>query len=346
MNMQLEKISSFRSELAIAETIDDIKHLETKASAIAEIARKQKMGKSAQDEVGAFRVDIEKKKGIWLDEYFPQGGDRKSTLPDGRLIDEGINYKESANARLVNREAELVAQAIEELKQNRTRIVTPSAVAKSVRKKKRDINIKEKIEKGKGLTIDVDFRLGDFEEILADIPDGSVDCIITDPPYPFEYIECWSKLSRFSKRVLKPHGFCIAYSGQMYLPEVINRMNQHLDYYWTFCLQHLGDTQIVNGVNVICKWKPVLIFQNGKKKIKNTLKDFVISEGKEKHDHNWQQSKSGISYIMEMFTDPGDIICEPFAGSGTTIIVAKELNRNVIAAEIDDDTYNLARTNL
>ena len=53
--MELEKLSTFRTELAIAETIDEIRHLETKASAIAEIARKQKMGKSAQDEVGAFR---------------------------------------------------------------------------------------------------------------------------------------------------------------------------------------------------------------------------------------------------------------------------------------------------
>ena len=344
--MQLEKMSAFRAELAIAETFDEMKHLESKVSAIAEFARVRKMGKEQQDEIGEYLCDVVAKKGAWLYEFYPQGGDRIARSDGSTLKDEGISKNESSNARLVNKESELVAEAIEELKQNRTRIVTTSAVAKSVRKKKRDINIKEKIEKGKNLTIDVDFRLGDFEEILADIPDGSVDCIITDPPYPFEYIECWSKLSRFSKRVLKPHGFCIAYSGQMYLPEVINRMSKHLDYYWTFCLQHLGDTQIVNGVNVICKWKPVLIFQNGKKKIKNTLKDFVISEGKEKHDHNWQQSKSGISYIMEMFTDPGDIICEPFAGSGTTIIVAKELNRNVIAAEIDDDTYNLARTNL
>ena len=344
--MELEKISAFRSELAIAETIDDIKHLETKASAIAEIARKQKMGKSAQDEVGEFRVEIEKKKGVWLDEYFPQGGNRKSRLPDGTLKSEGINKKESSNARLVSKEAELVAQAIEELKHNKTKIVTPAAVAKSVRKKKRDINIKEKIEVGKSKEINIDFRLGDFEEVLTDIPDGSVDCIITDPPYPHEFINCWTKLSRFAKRVLKPHGFCIAYSGQMYLPEVINRMNEHLDYYWTFCLQHLGDTQIVNGVNVICKWKPVLIFQNGKKKVDNTLKDFIVSKGKEKGDHKWQQSKSGISYIIEMFTDPNDIICEPFAGSGTTMIVAKELNRNIIAAEIDEDAYNLAKANL
>ena len=341
MDMQLEKISAFRAELAIAETIEDIKHLDTKASAIAEIARKLKMGKSAQDEVGEFRVEIEKKKGAWLDEFYPSKAHSSSPMAD-----DGIGFKESSNARLVKKESELVAQAIEELKQNKTKIVTPNAVAKSVRKKKRDINIKEKIKEGKNKKIDIDFRLGDFEEILSDIPDGSIDCIITDPPYPHQFIECWTKLSRFAKRVLKPHGFCIAYSGQMYLPEVINRMNEHLDYYWTFALQHLGDTQIVNGVNVICKWKPILIFQNGKKKVNNTLKDFVISGVKEKGYHDWQQSRSGIYYIMEMFTDPHDIICEPFAGSGTTIIVAKELNRNIIAAEIDEDTYNLAKANL
>ena len=198
--MELEKISAFRSELAIAETIEDIKHLETKTSAIAEIARKQKIGKSAQDEVGAFRCDIEAKKGAWLDEFYPSKVNASSTMADA-----GIEFKESANARLVNKEAELVAEAIEELKQNKTKIVTPAAVAKSVRKKKRDLNIKDKIEEVKNKEINIDFRLGDFEEVFADVPDGSIDCIITDPPYPHQFIECLTKLSRFAKRVLKPH---------------------------------------------------------------------------------------------------------------------------------------------
>jgi len=141
--MQLEKISAFRSELAIAETIEEIKHLDTKASALAEIARKGKMSKSAQDEVGAFRCDIEAKKGAWLDEYFPQGGDRKSRLPDRTLIEEGINKKESSNARSVNKEQELVAEAIEEIKQDDKKVVTPSAVVSLVRNKKRKIRVEE-----------------------------------------------------------------------------------------------------------------------------------------------------------------------------------------------------------
>lgn len=198
-------------------------------------------------------------------------------------------------------------------------------------------------EIGKIKKIDIDFRLGDFEDVFADLPDGSIDCIITDPPYPYEFIEVWTKLSRFAKRVLKPNGYCIAYSGQMYLPEVIKRMNEHLDYYWTFAVYHEGQTQIVNGINLMCRWKPVLIFQNGKKKIENTFQDYFISEQREKNGHDWQQSKSGVGYLIEMFTKEGDTIFEPFAGSGTTIIAARDKNRNILAAEIDENTYNIAK---
>ena len=174
MNMQLEKISSFRSELAIAETIDDIKHLETKASAIAEIARKQKMGKSAQDEVGEFRVEIEKKKGIWLDEYFPHKGTgnnqykKEQTSDNTRLADHGITYDESSNARLVSKEDKLVAEAIDELKQNDARVVTPNAVVSLVRNKKR----KEKI--------------GGMSKV--DTPKGQYDVVVIDPPWDMKMI--------------------------------------------------------------------------------------------------------------------------------------------------------------
>jgi|TARA_Y100000034_G_scaffold113741_1_gene149092 N6-adenosine-specific RNA methylase IME4 len=141
--MQLEKISAFRSELAIAETIEEIKHLDTKASALAEIARKERVGKSTQDEVGAFRCDIEAKKGAWLDEYFPQGGDRKSNSNLSSLKDHKIKFDESSNARLVNKEQELVAEAIEEIKKDDKKVVTPSAVSSLVRNKKRKIRVEE-----------------------------------------------------------------------------------------------------------------------------------------------------------------------------------------------------------
>lgn len=243
----------------------------------------------------------------------------------------------------------VVKKAPEEIKEKlRTGEVSINQVYQEIKKEeKKEAKEEERrilAEEGAKKSIEIDFRLGDFEEVFKDVPNGSIDCIITDPPYPYEFIEVWSKLSRVAKRVLKPNGFCIAYSGQMYLPEVINRMCENLDYYWTFAVYHEGQTQIVNGINLMCRWKPVLIFQNGKKKIDNTFQDYFISEQREKKGHDWQQSKTGVSYLIEMFTKPNELIMEPFAGSGTTIIAAINKNRRIIAAELDEKTYNIAKS--
>ena len=191
------------------------------------------------------------------------------------------------------------------------------------------------------------FELGDFEEVLSDIPDGSVDAIITDPPYPAEFIECWTKLGRFAKRVLKPNGFCIAYSGQLNLPEVYRRMSEHLDYVWTFSLIHSGKHQFINPRNLYCGWKPILVYQNGFKKLAgNAFTDIIQGTGLEKDAHRWQQSELELKDIIEYYTCPGETILEPFAGGGTTISAALKLGRNVVAAEINKESFKSANRRL
>lgn len=342
---QIEKYKGFRAELAIAETWEDIKIVESKAAAAAEFARRNGIGLTEQNEWGKFRVEIEAKKGEWLEKMFPHGGGRNFKLGNVELEKMPVAPDESANARLVAKEKPLVEQIMARIEKAQ-QVITPSLVATHVRKEKKKIERAEKAEAGKKVITEIDFRLGDFEKVFADLPDGSIDCIITDPPYPLEFIECWTKLSRFAKRVLKPNGFCVTYSGQSNIPEVINRMSEYLDYYWTFCVYLPGSTQIVNGVNIMCSWKPVFVYQNGKKKLQNTIQDYFISEQREKDGHDWQQSLSGVSYLIEMFTNPGDKIFEPFAGSGTTITAAIKKGRQILAAEIDETTYNIAKSNL
>jgi len=216
-------------------------------------------------------------------------------------------------------------------------------IKKEEKKEEKIAERKRLAEEGAKKEIEIDFRLGDFEEVFADLPDGSIDCIITDPPYPYEFIEVWTKLSRFAKRVLKPNGFCIAYSGQMYLPEVMKRMSENLDYYWTFTLIHTGSRQLINGRNLFCGWKPILIFQNNFSKLKTPFDDFIQGTGSEKKHHKWQQAELELNHIIDNFTNVGDTILEPFAGGGTTIMAALKNNRNIKAAEINEESFNISK---
>ena len=58
--------------------------------------------------------------------------------------------------------------------------------------------------------IGTDYELIHADLIDAEVADESVDCIITDPPYPQEFLPEYGKLSRFAARVLKPGGSCLA----------------------------------------------------------------------------------------------------------------------------------------
>jgi len=180
----------------------------------------------------------------------------------------------------------------------------------------------------------------DFREL--DIEPNSIDLILTDPPYPKEYLPLWGDLAKFAKEKLKDHGYLIAYSGQYHMPEVINYLISELDYIWTFCLYHVGNTQIVNNVNVMCRWKPILIFQKGRTKFKQTIQDYVESDQREKTHHDWQQGLPAIQKFIEHFTNPGDVVCDPFSGSGTTALACKNTGRSFIGSEIDTEAYNSA----
>jgi hypothetical protein len=50
--------------------------------------------------------------------------------------------------------------------------------------------------------------------------------------------------------------------------------------------------------------------------------------------------------IVRDYSEPGDLICDPFAGSGTTLVSALMEGRRAVGAEMDPKHYEIARKRL
>lgn len=59
--------------------------------------------------------------------------------------------------------------------------------------------------------------------------------------------------------------------------------------------------------------------------------------------HPTQKSISILRELIEIFTDEGDVVIDPVAGSGTTLRAAAEINRNAYGFEIKKDFYKSAK---
>ena len=58
-------------------------------------------------------------------------------------------------------------------------------------------------------------------------------------------------------------------------------------------------------------------------------------DGWDKSLHEWQQRSEVFEKLVEKFTVRGDLVADPFAGSGTTLRAALTLSRRVWGSDID-----------
>ena len=59
--------------------------------------------------------------------------------------------------------------------------------------------------------------------------------------------------------------------------------------------------------------------------------------------HPSQKPISVLKRLIETFTDPGDVVIDPCAGSGSTLRAARELGRNSYGFEVSRDFYRKAK---
>lgn len=189
--------------------------------------------------------------------------------------------------------------------------------------------------------------------LLEHLEGGSVDLIFTDPPYPVEFVECWTELGELAVKVLKPGGLLVAYTGQYTMPDALDRLRDAgLSYYWCYAVAHDGAFFRMNATHVQVGWKPLLVMRNGVGDLPNWHKDFVADGSREKSKTaaggefaggEWQQSEAEAAYWISELSKADELVVDPFTGSGTTAAVCKELGRKFVGCDVDPKAVDSAR---
>ena len=175
---------------------------------------------------------------------------------------------------------------------------------------------------------------GDCQTIIKtlDLPSNVV--VITDPPYPDYYAEEY----QYKEGILDflkdlPYKQIIFWSCKAEFP---------LDY----SAIHIWDKRVPTTPYE-------RIFERNGKTHYKLYSHYLINStvaanftGDVFNEHPSQKPIKLMQQLIEDFSEPGDIILDPFAGSGTTLEAAKKLNRHYIGIEINPDYVKIANERL
>ena len=193
--------------------------------------------------------------------------------------------------------------------------------------------------------------LGDMRERTRPWPSDSVDMIFTDPPYTRKSIHLYGDLAALAARVLKPGHLLLCYCGALFLPEVFHALEERgegLEWFWLFREHHRGGFPRMWKTHTLQAGKPILAWSKGKPRPSNWR--WVVDEHRDgrraKEHHPWQQDVAAALYYIEAYTLPGELVADPFVGSGTSCVAAKQLGCRYIGIDNDAAIVPVARKRL
>ena len=221
---------------------------------------------------------------------------------------------------------------------------------------------------------------GDCLEEMKKIPDGSVDMVLTDPPYgttackwdtviPLEPM--WEQL----KRVIKPNGAIVITASQPFTTTLIssNMLGYKYNWVWNkkaFSNQMMAKKQplrITEDVVVFNSkiYNPQgLIEYNQVTKQGSKITDNIggglrpssyiqthtnypkniLEFSKDRPStHPTQKPVALMEYLIKTYTNENETVLDFTMGSGTTGVACKNLNRNFIGIELDETYFNIAK---
>ena len=224
---------------------------------------------------------------------------------------------------------------------------------------------------------------GDCLEQMKGIGDGTIDLILTDPPYNlglfmkgrdagiqrmrdnFFAVKGWDDLNADdwakqmdaffaeSARVLKKCGSMIVFMAVIKVGTVIDIAQRHGLYYKTTGTWHKTNPMPRNmNLHYINSCESWVYFVNGAKtgtfnNYGKPMHDFVecgVAPKSERAygNHPTQKPEGLMMGFVETLTNRGDVVLDPFMGSGTSGVVSVRAGRQFIGIELSEDYFAIA----
>ena len=191
---------------------------------------------------------------------------------------------------------------------------------------------------------DVTLYLGDCLEILPTLEAGSVDAVVTDPPYPREFSHLWHPFAKEAARALADGGELITLFGHYQLPLVIDAFSQTDLRYWWICGMRQHARKKLWGKRVNIYFKPALWYVKGTKRpLDDMPSDLVLGTKPKKAIHKWEQGLGWFEHWCDRICNVGETILDPFMGSGTTGVACVQTGRHFIGIDIDESCFEIAK---
>lgn len=169
--------------------------------------------------------------------------------------------------------------------------------------------------------------------------------------------EDWEKsMDSFFKesvRVLKKGGAMIVFMSIIKAETLIRIAESHKLYYKTTGIWHktnpMPRNMNLHFVNSTEAWvyftygKRTGTFNNDGKVIHDFLETGVAANGERKYGkHPTQKPVALMEFFVQVLSNEGDMILDPFMGSGSTGVAAKKNNRNFIGVELNESYFQMA----
>jgi site-specific DNA-methyltransferase (adenine-specific) len=188
---------------------------------------------------------------------------------------------------------------------------------------------------------------GDCLQLMKQIPDKSIDLVLTDPPYGvnMDYDTYQDTEENWYALMAKIIPECKRIGKMVIMPSCqIKRLKWIYDNYppdWLICWYKgsVGSAGFI-GFN---DWEPHLVY--GKNNT-NMHDYFRATPEPQDNGHPCQKPVSWANWLISRATKEGDIVMDIFNGSGTTCVSAKQLKRNFIGIEISERYCQIARERL